>query len=131
VTRVLIIEDHAFFSEALEILLGRRLSEAHGEDAEFRHAATVADGLAIAFGEGPFDVVIVDLVLPDGDGTEVVREIRASCPETPVAVLSSLWNPSGALGAGADEVFGKVDDLHETVEALARMAAGGRKAARI
>jgi CheY-like chemotaxis protein len=75
--RILIVEDHRFFSEALRLMLGRRLSEEHGEDAEFRLAATLADGLRIADEERPFDVAIVDLMLPDGDGTEVVRRIKA------------------------------------------------------
>jgi len=70
-------------------------------------AATVAEGLEIAHAEGPFDVAIVDLMLPDGDGTDVVREIKASYPETLVAVLSSVRDLSGALRAGADEALGK------------------------
>jgi DNA-binding NarL/FixJ family response regulator len=45
-------------------------------------------------------VAIVDLMLPDGDGTDVVREIKASYPETLVAVLSSVRDLSGALRAG-------------------------------
>ena len=45
--RILIVEDHTFFSEALRMLLGRRLSEEHDEQAEFRLAATVADGLEV------------------------------------------------------------------------------------
>jgi CheY-like chemotaxis protein len=99
-TRILIVEDHRFFSEALRTLLGRRLSEEHGEDPEFRLAATLADGLRIADREGPFDVTIVDLMLPDGDGTEVVLRIKASYPEMRVAVLSSVLDLSGALEAG-------------------------------
>jgi CheY-like chemotaxis protein len=82
------------------MLLGRRLSEEHGEDAEFRLAATLADGLRIADEEGPFDLAIVDLMLPDGDGTEVVREIKASYPKTRVAVLSSVRDLSGRWRRG-------------------------------
>ncbi len=122
--RILIVEDHVFFSEALRMLLGRRLSEEHGEQAEFRLAATLADGLRIADEEGPFDVAVVDLVLPDGDGTEVVRRIKATSPETRVAVLSSALDLSGAFGAGAEEAIGKVGDLRETVATLARLASG-------
>jgi len=123
-TRILIVEDHLFFSEALELMLGRRLSEEHGEGAEFRQAATVADGLRIADEEGPFDVAVVDLMLPDGDGTDVVRRIRAAYPETRVAVLSSVLDLSGALAAGADEALGKAIPLQETIEVLARLASG-------
>ena len=127
--RILIVEDHVFFSEALRMLLGQRLSEEHGEEAEFRLAATLADGLRIADEEGPFDVAIVDLMLPDGNGTEVVRRIKASYPETKVAVLSSVRNLSGALEAGADEALGKAVPLSVIIEARGRLAAGeGRPA---
>ena len=122
--RVLIVEDHRFFSEALRMLLGRRLSEGHREDAEFRLAVTVADGLRIAEEEGPFDVAVVDLMLPDGDGAEVVRRIKAAHPQTRVAVLSSARDLSGALAAGADEALGKAVPLAEIIEALASLASG-------
>jgi DNA-binding NarL/FixJ family response regulator len=127
--RILIVEDHVFFSEALRMLLGRRLSEEHGEQAEFRLAATLADGLRIANEEGPFDVAVVDLVLPDGDGTEVVRRIKAAYPRTLVAVLSSVRDLAGALEAGADEALGKAVPLSVIIEALGRLASGeGRPA---
>jgi DNA-binding NarL/FixJ family response regulator len=127
--RILIVEDHRFFSEALRLMLGRRLSEEHGEDAEFRVAATVTDGLRIADEERPFDVAIVDLMFPDGDGTEVVRRIKASYPETRVAVLSSVLDIPGALEAGADEALGKAVPLQETIEVLGRLASGGGRPA--
>ena len=127
--RILIVEDHVFFSEALQLLLGQRLSEEHGEDAEFRLSATLADGLRIANEEGPFDVAVVDLVLPDGDGTDVVREIKASYPRTRVAVLSSVRDLSGALEAGADEALGKAVPLQATIEVLRRLASGGGRLA--
>jgi NAD(P)-dependent dehydrogenase (short-subunit alcohol dehydrogenase family) len=88
-------------------------------------AATVAEWLEIAHAEGPFDVAIVDLMLPDGDGTDAVCEIKASYPETLVAVLSSARDLSGALRAGADEALGKAVPLPEIVSSLADLAAGG------
>ncbi len=124
--RILIVEDHRFFSQALQLLLGQFLPEEQGGDAEFRLAATLADGgLLIADEEGPFDLTIVDLMLPDGEGTEVVRGIKASYPRTRVAVLSSLRDLSGALEAGADEALGKAVPLQETIEVLGRLASGG------
>jgi DNA-binding NarL/FixJ family response regulator len=123
-TRILIVEDHVFFSGALELVLGRRISEENGEPPAFRRAATVAEGLGLVQEDGPFDLAIVDLMLPDGDGADVVRKIKTSSPETRVAVLSSTLDLSGALAAGADEVVGKVDDLQETVATLARLASG-------
>ncbi len=119
--RILIVEDHRFFSEALELLLAQRLSEDGAGDAEFRLAATLADGLRIAEEEGPFDVAVVDLLLPDGDGTEVVRRVKAAHPQTRVAVLSSVRDLSGALSAGADEALHKSLPLAGIIGILARL----------
>ena len=120
--RILLVEDHRFFSDAIELLLGQRLMEARPEPATFRRAATVAEGSRLARAEGPFDLAVVDLMLPDGDGTEVVREIKASSPATPVAVLSVLKDLSGALEAGADEVVHKDIPLLELIDVLVRRA---------
>ena len=126
--KILIVEDHIFFTGALELVLGRRISEENGAPPAFRRAANVEEGLRLVADQGPFDLAIVDLILPDGDGTDVVRAIKESSSETPVAVLSSLWDLSGALEAGADEVIGKMEDLQETVATLARLASGGERA---
>jgi DNA-binding response OmpR family regulator len=56
---------------------------------KFVRATSVAEGLRLVSEEGPFDLAVVDLMLPDGDGTTVVREIKAQSPGTPVAVVSA------------------------------------------
>jgi DNA-binding response OmpR family regulator len=120
------VEDHNLFAQALELVLGQRLAD-EGDGAEFARAATVADGLGIADRYGPFDLAVVDLVLPDGNGADLVREVKAAYPATRVAVLSAVVDLSGALSAGADEAISKMVPLPEIVarlEALAR--AGGR-----
>lgn len=127
--RILIVEDHHVFSEALELLLGDRLLEEHVERAEFRRAATVAGGIGLVHEDGPFDVAIVDLVLPDGDGAEVLGEIKASHPRTRVAVLSPDPDLSDALKAGADETIGKETPLLVMISILACLAEGGFRTA--
>ena len=123
--RILIVEDHHVFSEALELLLGDRLLEEHVGRAEFRRAATVAGGLGLVHEDGPFDVAIVDAVLPDGDSAEVLGEIKASHPRTRVAVLSPFGDLSGAPKPGADETIGKDTPLPEMISHLACLAGGG------
>ncbi len=98
-----------------------------GDGAEFARAATVADGLQIADRHGPFDLAVVDLVLPDGNGADLVREVKAAYPGTRVAVLSAVLDLSGSLGAGADEAISKMVPLPEIVARLETLArAGGR-----
>lgn len=120
-TRILVVEDHAFFSQALVLVLGRRLSERGGEPAEFLHAATVAGGLGLLAEAGPLALAVVDLMLPDGDGAEVVRAVKGGRPETPVCVLSSVRDLSGAIEAGADEAIPKSTPLPEIVATLERL----------
>ena len=57
--RILTVEDHVFFSEALEHMLGRRLSEESGEVPAFRRAVTLGEGLMLAEEGGPFALAIV------------------------------------------------------------------------
>lgn len=122
--KILMVEDHVFFSQALELVLGRRLSEGLLGLATFHRAATVEEGLRLVAEASPFDLAVVDLMLPDGDGTEVVRKIKAYWPETRVAVLSSIEDLSGALEAGADEAIRKGTGLPEIVARLERLASG-------
>lgn len=122
--RILIVEDHLVFSEALRLLLGRSLDERVGP-AEFRRAATVAEGLRLLREDGPFDVAILDPKLPDGDGAGVLDEIKASHPRTRVAVLCPAQDRPGALRAGADEAIGKETPLVEMLSHLACLADGG------
>ncbi|HKH10949.1 MAG TPA: response regulator [Rubrobacter sp.] len=127
--RILIVEDHLIFSEALEFLLGHRLLEEHVEQAEFRRAATVAEGLDLVNDDGPFDMAILDPILPDGNGVEVLGEIKASHPRTRVAVLGPVPDLSGALEAGADEAIGKETPILEMISHLACLARGGDRTA--
>ena len=72
------------FARALELVLGQV------DGTEVALARTLEEGRALIRNSGPFDVAVLDLTLPDGEGTELVAEIRQSRPETPVAVLSAM-----------------------------------------
>jgi len=116
------VEDHIFYSHSLEMLLGRRLSEGRSEAAEIHHAATVAEGLRLASEKGPFDLAVVDLMLPDGDGSEIVAELKGRYPGTPVAILSAREDVEGvARGIGAEAAIGKDLPLEEILLALEQL----------
>ncbi len=74
-------------------------------------------------------MAVVDLMLPDGDGTQVVRRIKGSYPGTSLAVLSSMRDLSGALEAGADEALGKAVPLSVIIEVLGHLVSGGGRPA--
>jgi DNA-binding response OmpR family regulator len=118
VTHVLIVDDHRSFADALELVLRSTLAGS----ARCSCAASVAEGLRLVSQGDPYDLAVVDLMLPDGNGTTVVREIKAQNPGTPVAVVSASENLSEALAAGADEAIPKDTGFAQIVASLSRLA---------
>ena len=107
--RVLVIEADPIASRGLTELL-------RSGGAVVEHAATGDDGLDLVR-HYEFDLVLVDLALPDGDGTEVVRRMRAARIETPAVVTSTQTRAEikvRAFGAGADDFICKPYDPVET-----------------
>lgn len=95
---VLLVDDHPLVRRGLGALLG--LEPWVGRVVE---AGTVADGARTAVLEG-VDVAVVDLGLPDGDGVDLVRQLRRA-PGCPVLVLTMTRDSAGVvqgcLDAGA------------------------------
>jgi two-component system, OmpR family, KDP operon response regulator KdpE len=118
-TRVLVIDDEAPILRALKINLTAR-------KYEVSTAADGASGLAAMARERP-DVLILDLGLPDMDGTEVIRGVRG-WTSTPIIVLSAWGQETqkvAALDAGADDYVTKPFGMDEL---LARLRAAVRRA---
>lgn len=91
-------------------------------------AETAREGVALAHSHNP-DVVLLDLGLPDGDGVEVTRQIRA-WSAVPIIVISARGKEQdkvGALDAGADDYLIKP---FGSAELLARLRVALRHAAR-
>src|ERR1700722_17879114 len=119
-TRVLVIDDEPPILRALRINLTAR-------DYQVSTAADGTTGLAAMARERP-DVLILDLGLPDMDGTEVIRGVRG-WTSTPIIVLSAWGQESqkvAALDAGADDYVTKPCGMDEL---LARLRAAVRRAA--
>jgi len=118
-TRVLVIDDEGPILRALKINLTAR-------KYEVSTAADGASGLAAMARERP-DVLILDLGLPDMDGTEVIKGVRG-WTSTPIIVLSAWGQESqkvAALDAGADDYVTKPFGMDEL---LARLRAAVRRA---
>ncbi|SHI47384.1 two-component system, cell cycle response regulator CtrA [Roseomonas rosea] len=77
-----------------------------------------------------YDIVILDLMLPDMEGYEVVRRLRAARQATPVLILSGLSRPGAKVkgfGLGADDFIVKPFDSQELIariQAIVRRAKG-------
>ena len=99
------------------------------EDMQVFEAATLQRGVIEAGMRKP-DLVIVDLGLPDGDGTDLVRRLR-TWTQVPVLILSARGEEAqkiAALDAGADDYLTKpfgVGEMLARVRALMRRALRG------
>ena len=117
--RVLFVDDHAATREAMAM--------AFADDGRFvvaAQAGSVADARQALKG---IDVAIIDLVLPDGDGSDLIPELRAVNPNAQALVLSANVDRSAAARAvekGAAGVLSKVTHLHDVVGAVLRLLAG-------
>ena len=118
-TRVLIVEDEPHLLRALAINLRARRYDV-------QTAADGATALTLA-GRRPFDLVILDLGLPDIDGIDVIHGLRG-WTQTPIVVLSARQDQAdkvAALDAGADDYVTKPFGMDEL---LARLRAALRRA---
>ncbi len=117
--RILVVENDRLLSEAL----GRRLTEAgHAVDV----FATIADAEA-AWKIAAYDLCIVDIMLDDGDGRDLVSSARAAGLRTPTLMLTArdeIGDRVAGLDAGADDYLVKP---FATEELLARLRALRRR----
>jgi len=118
--RILVVDDEPQILRALETSL-------QGAGYTVVAAATAAEALSAAAMRPP-DAVILDLVLPDGSGTDVSRELRR-WSDVPILVLSAVGDETEkvkALDAGADDYVTKpfgIDELLARLRAVLRRAA--------
>ena len=111
--RALVIEDHPRMS----LLLERGLRE-EGYAVDVTH--TAAEGVWAAT-ENEYDVVLLDVMLPDGDGIDSLRQLRADGTWTPVLVLTAkdaVEDRVRGLDAGADDYLVKPFALPELLARL-------------
>lgn len=120
-SRILVVEDEPSIRRFLRLALG---DDGHA----VAEAGSVSLGLAEAAAQ-PADLVILDLGLPDGDGIDFIRALRA-WSDAPVLVLSARSQEADkvcALEAGADDYLAKpfgVAELLARVHALLRRRSG-------
>jgi two-component system cell cycle response regulator CtrA len=108
--RVLVVEDDANAARAIAMML-----RGHGAICDQTDTGEEALELVRHY---DYDIVVLDLLLPDMEGFEVVRRMRASRVETPVLILSGLNRPNAKVkgfGMGADDYITKPFDKAELI----------------
>ena len=119
--RVLVIDDDDDIRESLDTLLG---TEGYGVDV----AATAAEGFRQLESRG-YDLVLLDLMMPDRSGMEMLKEIRERDRETPIALITAYGSVEvavEALKSGANDYFSKPWDNEKLLLEISRMIAGRR-----
>ena len=110
--RVMLVEDHLSFRQALAFLLSREADlEVVAPAGSLSEARQMLDT--------PVDVAVLDLSLPDGDGSDLIGELRQTNAGISILVLTMTLGPSHleeVLKAGADGVLHKVASPPTIVE---------------
>jgi len=120
--RVLLVEDDSATAKSIELMLK---SEGYICDT----TDLGEDGLEIGK-LYDYDIIVLDLMLPDMDGYEVLRRLRSAKIETPVLILSGMSELDAkikGLGFGADDYLTKPFDKRELIariQAIVRRAKG-------
>src|SRR3974390_325867 len=118
---ILLIEDHRDLAENIT-----EYFEAKGDSVEY--AADGVNGAALAFSK-PYDVIVLDLMLPGLDGLSVCRKLREEAKlQTPVLMLTAkdlLANKIEGFEAGADDYLVKPFSLVELAMRLKALTRRG------
>src|SRR5216684_6942969 len=120
--RVLLVEDDAAMAASIKMMLVKENFICDTTDLG-------EDGLEIGK-LYDYDIILLDLMLPDIDGYEVLRRLRAARVDTPILILSGLGeldNKLKGLGFGADDYLTKPFDKRELIariQAIVRRSQG-------
>jgi two-component system, NarL family, invasion response regulator UvrY len=123
VKRILIVDDHAVVRQGLTQILREAMPKAVFGEAE--DGATALSRIR----RDAWDVILLDISLPDANGLEVLKSLREASPNVPVLVLSMHAEEQfgiRALRGGAAGYVTKKSASHEIVRAVRRVLAGRR-----
>lgn len=117
--RVMHVEDHPDFRDLMQVLLNSQ------SDIELvAQASSLVEARAKAE-TAEFDVAVLDLGLPDGNGMDLIADLRRTNPDVGVLILSANLDPAGServADTGADEIMDKLAPLDEVLGTVRRIA---------
>jgi len=123
--RVMLVEDHTAFRQALTHLLSDDPEiEVVAQAGSLAEAREALDGGGL---DGALEVAVLDLALPDGDGRELIGELRRASPGVRIMVLSAtIWSEhvEEVRRSGADAVLDKIRSYSTIAGEVRRLADG-------
>ena len=108
--RLLVVDDEEVIRDVLETLLAR-------EGYEVTTAADGTEAIAV-FETEPFDVVLLDLMLPDRSGLEVLRELRRRDADAVIVIVTAYSSIEGAIEAMREGAFHYIPKPFQNEEVL-------------
>ena len=120
--RVLLVDDHVSFRDAAATVFEQEGYEVVGQVGTLAEAHELIDVGALAA-----DVAMVDLDLPDGDGSDLIAEMHETNPQTQVLVLSATLDRAEmarAVESGAAGFLHKSAGMNEVLDTIRRLLAG-------
>ena len=114
--RVLVVDDEEVIRDVLGTLLTR-------EGHEVTAAATAGEAVSL-FEADPHDVVLLDLMLPDRSGLEVLRDIRRRDPDAVVVIVTAYSSIEGAIDAMREGAFHYIPKPFQNEEVLLTVRKG-------
>jgi DNA-binding NarL/FixJ family response regulator len=120
--RFLIVEDHPLFAEALQLIIGASMSDVHNSVA-----TTLGEAKAALERGETFDLVLLDLWLPDTHGFDGVIQLRGLFPKLPIVIVSAFANQSvveKAIVCGAAGFIPKSAKKEALLQVVASVLAG-------
>lgn len=122
IIKLLLVDDHPVVRDGL-----RRIQELEPRIQIVGEAGTMSSAVAASRQHAP-DVILMDVRLPDSDGIEACRQIKAFLPATHVLFLTSFADNQFVLAsmeAGADGYLLKESGAHRIVDAIHAILSGG------
>jgi len=125
--KILIVDDHELFRDGLSLTLAALSSG--DSPPSILHADSADQAIALLEQHNAFDLILLDLALPDTHGMKVLKWIQESMPECPVVIISATEKHSDikrALDAGASGFIPKSTSSDVILSALQLVLSGGR-----
>lgn len=114
--KILIVDDHPIFRHAMTTILKSRF-----EDATITEAGTLAEAYEMLKEESEYDLVMLDLNMPDSNGLSGLLELRNHSPSSPVVIISAETEKQSILQSisyGAVGFISKSSSIEEIASSI-------------